>query len=77
MGSGFIIDKSGYIVTNNHVVENGKKITVKLPDGREFNAKLVGTDPATDVALLKIKSRRSRCRPSSSATTARCASATG
>ena len=43
-GSGFIIDKSGDIVTNNHVVENGKKITVKLPDGREFDAKLVGTD---------------------------------
>ena len=54
MGSGFIIDKSGYIVTNNHVIENGKKITVKLPDGREFNAKLVGTDPATDIALLKV-----------------------
>ncbi|MGN6516293.1 MAG: DegQ family serine endoprotease [Rhizomicrobium sp.] len=56
MGSGFVIDKSGYIVTNNHVVENGKKITVKFPDGREFTAKLIGTDPATDVALLKVKS---------------------
>jgi serine protease Do len=56
MGSGFVIDKSGYIVTNNHVIENGKKITVKFPDGREFNAKLIGTDPATDVALLKVKS---------------------
>jgi serine protease Do len=55
-GSGFIIDKSGLIVTNNHVVDNGKKITVKLPDGRSFDAKLVGTDPATDIALLKIKS---------------------
>jgi len=54
MGSGFIINKAGYIVTNNHVVENGKKITVKLPDGREFDAKLIGTDPATDVALLKV-----------------------
>ncbi len=56
MGSGFIIDKSGDIVTNNHVVENGKKITVKLPDGREFDAKLVGADKATDIAVLKIKS---------------------
>ena len=56
MGSGFIIDKSGCIVTNNHVVEDAKKITVKLPDGREFNAKLIGTDAATDVALLKVKS---------------------
>ncbi len=55
-GSGFIIDKTGLIVTNNHVVDNGKKITVKLPDGRSFEAKLMGTDPATDIALLKIKS---------------------
>ncbi|MGH6827757.1 MAG: Do family serine endopeptidase [Rhizomicrobium sp.] len=54
-GSGFIIDKSGLIVTNNHVVEDGKKIDVKLPDGRNFEAKLIGTDPATDIALLKIK----------------------
>jgi serine protease Do len=56
MGSGFIIDKSGLLVTNNHVVENAKKITVKLKDGREYTAKLIGTDAATDVALLKVKS---------------------
>src|SRR5271154_4433405 len=56
MGSGFVIDKAGDIVTNNHVVEDGKKITVKFPDGREFEAKLVGTDKATDIAVLKIKS---------------------
>jgi serine protease Do len=56
MGSGFVINKTGYIVTNNHVVQDGKKITVKFPDGREFSAKLVGTDPATDIALLKVKS---------------------
>jgi serine protease Do len=55
MGSGFVIDKAGDIVTNNHVVENGKKITVKFPDGREFDAHLVGTDKATDIAVLKIK----------------------
>jgi serine protease Do len=55
-GSGFIVDKAGYVVTNNHVVDASKKITVKLPDGRSFTAKLVGTDPATDVALLKINS---------------------
>jgi serine protease Do len=55
-GSGFIIDKAGYIVTNNHVVEKAKKITVKLPDGRSFTAKLIGTDPATDIALLKVGS---------------------
>jgi serine protease Do len=54
MGSGFIIDPDGYIVTNNHVIEQAKKISVKLPDNREFQAKLVGTDPATDVALLHV-----------------------
>jgi len=55
-GSGFIVDKAGYVVTNNHVVDASKKITVKLPDGRSFTAKLVGTDAMTDVALLKINS---------------------
>src|SRR6266702_4254714 len=55
-GSGFIIDKAGFVVTNNHVVDASKKITVKLPDGRSFTAKLIGTDAATDVALLKINS---------------------
>ena len=54
MGSGFIIDATGYIVTNNHVVEGANKISVKLPNGREFTAKLVGADKATDVALLKV-----------------------
>ena len=54
-GSGFIIDKAGYIVTNNHVIDNSTKITVILPDKRKFTAKLIGTDPATDVALLKIE----------------------
>jgi len=54
MGSGFIIDPTGYIVTNNHVVEDGKKISVKLPNGREFTANLVGSDKDTDVALLKV-----------------------
>ncbi len=54
MGSGFIIDKSGLIVTNNHVVDGATKIKVKLPDGRSFDAKLIGTDAATDVALLRV-----------------------
>ncbi|AEH44896.1 protease Do [Thermodesulfatator indicus DSM 15286] len=54
-GSGFIISKDGYIITNNHVVANADKVTVKLADGREFKAKIVGTDPASDVAVLKIK----------------------
>jgi serine protease Do len=55
-GSGFIIDKAGFVVTNNHVIDASKKITVTLPDKREFTAKLVGTDPSTDIALLKITS---------------------
>ena len=54
MGSGFIIDPTGYIVTNNHVVEEGSKISVKLPSGREYEAKLIGADKDTDVALIKI-----------------------
>src|SRR6185503_6680822 len=47
-----------YVVTNNHVIDGASKITVKLPDDREFIAKLIGTDAATDVALLKIESNR-------------------
>ncbi len=56
MGSGFIIDKSGMIVTNNHVIDGAKKITVKLTDGRSLDAKLVGADSLTDIAVLKVKS---------------------
>jgi serine protease Do len=56
MGSGFIIDKGGIIVTNNHVIDGAKKITVKLPDGRSFDATLIGADAATDVAVLRVKS---------------------
>ena len=54
-GSGFIVDKAGYILTNNHVVENASKITVTLLDGRHFNAKLVGRDPTFDLAVIQIK----------------------
>ena len=53
-GSGVIISKDGYIITNNHVIENASKITVTLRSGENFNAKLVGTDTELDVALLKI-----------------------
>ncbi len=53
-GSGFIIAKDGYILTNNHVVADADKITVRLADEREFTAKVVGTDPQSDVALIKI-----------------------
>jgi serine protease Do len=55
LGSGFIIDKAGYIVTNNHVIEHADQIKVKLADEREFEAELVGRDPNTDLALIRIK----------------------
>lgn len=54
-GSGFIVSKDGYILTNSHVVEGADEITVILDDDREFKAKLVGNDPNTDVALVKIE----------------------
>jgi len=53
-GSGFIISRDGYILTSNHLAENADKITVILGDGREFAAETTGTDPDTDVAVLKI-----------------------
>jgi serine protease Do len=53
-GSGFIIASDGYILTNNHVVEDASKITVRLADQREFPATVVGTDPQSDVAIIKI-----------------------
>ena len=57
-GSGVIIDEDGYIVTNNHVVENAKAIPVTLADGRTYRAKLIGTDPGTDLAVIKIDADR-------------------
>jgi len=57
LGSGFIIREDGYVVTNNHVVDQATAITVKLSDGREFRAKIVGRDEKTDLALLKINAR--------------------
>jgi serine protease Do len=55
LGSGFVIDASGYIITNNHVVENADEIVVKLSTGKEFKAKVVGRDSKTDIALIEIK----------------------
>ncbi|MFC1467400.1 DegQ family serine endoprotease [Verrucomicrobiota bacterium] len=54
-GSGFIISADGYILTNSHVVNKADEITVTLQDGREFKAKLIGADPKTEVALVKIE----------------------
>jgi serine protease Do len=56
-GSGFIISQDGYILTNNHVAGGADKLEVKLNDGRTFTAKLVGTDPHTDVAVIKIDAK--------------------
>lgn len=57
LGSGFIIDKSGKIVTNNHVVEDADEISVELSDGRKMKAELIGRDEKTDLALLKIAAK--------------------
>lgn len=54
MGSGFVISEDGYIVTNNHVVDGAEEIRVRLIDRREYDAEVVGTDPRSDLALLKI-----------------------
>ena len=54
-GSGFFISPDGFLVTNNHVVEDADEITVTLEDGTKFPATLVGSDARTDVALLKVK----------------------
>lgn len=57
LGSGFLIDRDGSILTNNHVVENAEKIVVKLADEREFEAKVVGKDTKTDIAVIKISAK--------------------
>ena len=57
-GSGFIIDKSGYIVTNNHVVAGADKIEVILKDETRYDAEVIGLDPVTDIALIKVESRK-------------------
>ena len=58
LGTGFIIDKDGFIVTNNHVVQDADSIKVVLKDKREFDAKVVGRDPQTDLALIKIDAKK-------------------
>ena len=57
LGSGFIIDKAGYIVTNNHVVDGADSIKVILKDETEYNAEVIGRDPVTDIALIKIEAK--------------------
>lgn len=57
LGSGFVISKDGYVLTNHHVVNNASEIVVKLKDRRELIAKLIGSDESTDVALLKVEAK--------------------
>ena len=57
LGSGFIISEDGYIVTNNHVIKDADEIKVILHDKKEYDAKIMGTDPVTDLALIKIKAK--------------------
>ncbi|SEN02472.1 serine protease Do [Stigmatella aurantiaca] len=56
-GSGFIVDAKGFVLTNNHVIEDAVSITVRLNDGRSFPAEVVGRDPLTDVAVIKLKGK--------------------
>lgn len=56
-GSGFIIGSDGYVLTNNHVIDEADKVTVRLSDRREVEAKIIGTDPRSDIALLKIDAK--------------------
>jgi len=56
LGSGVIVDERGYILTNNHVIEGASELKIKLGDKREFDAKVIGADPQTDVAVIKIES---------------------
>lgn len=58
VGSGFIVDKAGYLLTNLHVIEDASRITVKLDSGEEYTAKIIGTDEETDLAVLKIDAGR-------------------
>lgn len=63
LGSGFVIDPAGYIVTNNHVIEGADEITVNFVNGDALDAKLIGTDPKTDIALLKLTEEPSEPLP--------------
>src|SRR4030095_5257401 len=67
VGSGFIVSPDGYIVTNAHVVDGAKEVTVRLTDHREFEAKVLGSDPKTDVAVLKIDANNLATAPLGSA----------
>ncbi len=71
IGSGVIIDKDGYILTNNHVVKGMDELKVFMSDKREFDAKVVGTDPKTDLAVVKINAKNLPCVPLADSTALR------
>jgi hypothetical protein len=58
LGTGFVISKDGYIVTNNHVIEETEKLTVKFNDGSELPATIIGRDPKTDIGLIKVEAKK-------------------
>ena len=63
VGSGFVFDTKGHIITNAHVVDNARKIVITFLDGRSYNAQLVGTDPFTDIAVIKVDADTALLRP--------------
>ncbi len=63
VGSGFVYDKDGHIITNNHVIENAEKIVVTLVDGTSYNAEKIGSDPSTDLAVIKINASSEKLHP--------------
>jgi len=58
LGSGFVINENGTVITNNHVIQNAEGIFVKFTDGKEYEAEIIGTDPVSDIAVLKIQSNK-------------------
>ena len=62
LGSGFIVDKSGIVLTNNHVVAGADEVLVKLADNRQLRGRVLGSDPPTDVAVVRSTSRPPTCR---------------
>jgi S1-C subfamily serine protease len=63
VGSGFVFDKAGHIITNNHVVENTKKISVTFIDGTSYRAEVIGTDPYADIAVIKLDVKPEKLHP--------------
>ncbi|MGQ0790652.1 MAG: S1C family serine protease [Nitrosopumilaceae archaeon] len=63
VGSGFVFDKNGHVITNAHVVENSDKVVVTFLDGRSYNAEVIGVDPATDISVIRVDAEPSLLKP--------------